>query len=112
MSNQSPASSSDRNSEKHPNKDSNGYLAGQDEATPQEHGQYSYDPEKPRGDMKQYLWVIVVVAVFSATFLFALDNTIVADIQPAILKDFGEINKLPWITVAFELGAVSVNLLW
>ncbi|KAL9122167.1 MAG: hypothetical protein Q9187_001282 [Circinaria calcarea] len=53
-------------------------------------------------------WVIVVTSILSSTFLFSLDNTIVADIQPAIIEDFGEIEKLPWLGAAFALGAVSV----
>jgi hypothetical protein len=44
--------------------------------------------------------------------LFALDNTIVADVQPKIVDTFHEINKLPWISVSFTLGAATVNLLW
>ena len=57
-------------------------------------------------------WALLYTAVFSAQFLFALDNTIVADVQPAIVEDFGEVQKLPWIIVAFELGNVSVGLVW
>ncbi len=57
-------------------------------------------------------WVLVVIAVVSPFFLFALDNTIVADVQPKIVETFGDVEKLPWISVAFALGAVSVNLLW
>ena len=62
--------------------------------------------------MKGAKWCLAVVAVFSTNFLFALDNTIVADIQPAILRDLGEVNKLPWISVSFPLAAASTNLLW
>lgn len=57
-------------------------------------------------------WALLCIAVFSAQFLFSLDNTIVADVQPSIVEDLGEIQKLPWITVAFELGAASANLFW
>ncbi|KAA8644348.1 hypothetical protein EYZ11_001643 [Aspergillus tanneri] len=59
-----------------------------------------------------FKWVLVIFSILSAIFLFALDNTIVADVQPKIIDSFGEINKLPWISVAFALGAVSVNLVW
>ncbi|KAI9653648.1 MAG: hypothetical protein M1821_006995 [Bathelium mastoideum] len=76
----------------------------------------SEDTDENRGDsvrnMKSYAWALLVGGVLGATFLFAFDNTIVADIQPHIVQDLGEIQKLPWITVAFELGAASANLFW
>lgn len=62
--------------------------------------------------LKGPLWVLVVASILSSTFLFALDNTVVADIQPRIIQSFGEIPKLPWVSVAFALGAASVNLVW
>ncbi|KAL9037589.1 MAG: hypothetical protein Q9214_005635, partial [Letrouitia sp. 1 TL-2023] len=74
---------------------------------------HSSDVEGPQGSRKLQgiRWALLVVAVVSPFFLFALDNTIVADVQPRILKTLGGIEKLPWISVAFALGAVSVNLL-
>ena len=63
-----------------------------------------------RRSMKMYAWILLVSGVLGATFLFAFDNTIVAVIQPRIIQDLGEIDKLPWITMAFELGATSANL--
>lgn len=59
-----------------------------------------------------FKWVLVIFSILSAIFLFALDNTIVADVQPKIVDSFGEINKLPWISVSFALGGVAVNLVW
>ncbi|KAL6355620.1 hypothetical protein LRP88_11223 [Fusarium phalaenopsidis] len=46
--------------------------------------------------------------MLSTTFLFALDNTIVADIQPAILKDLDAIKLLPWVGIGFALGTMAV----
>ncbi|MCJ1405451.1 hypothetical protein MMC11_008679 [Xylographa trunciseda] len=58
-------------------------------------------------------WVFVVAAILSSVFLFALDNSIVADVQPKIIEAFpGSIDKLPWISVAFALGAASTTLVW
>jgi hypothetical protein len=54
-------------------------------------------------------WVIVVVAILSSTFLFALDNTVVADVQPKLILTFGEIDKLPWVAVAYGLGSMAVK---
>lgn len=53
-----------------------------------------------------------VVAILSSVFLFSLDQTIVADVQPAIVGHFGEVAKLPWLSVSLLLGAASTNLFW
>ncbi|TRX96508.1 hypothetical protein FHL15_002780 [Xylaria flabelliformis] len=57
-------------------------------------------------------WILIVISILSSAFLFALDNTIVADIQPAVVRDFQSVDKLTWLPVAFLLGASSTNLLW
>ncbi|KAI3328681.1 MFS drug efflux transporter [Ustulina deusta] len=57
-------------------------------------------------------WILIVISILSSAFLFALDNTIVADIQPAVVRDFQSVDKLTWLPVAFLLGAASTNLLW
>ncbi|KAL9091340.1 MAG: hypothetical protein Q9165_004974 [Trypethelium subeluteriae] len=68
--------------------------------------------ERPIRNMNSYVRALLVAGVLGATFLFAFDNTVVADIQPHIIQDLGEIQRLPWITVSFELGAASANLFW
>ena len=60
---------------------------------------------------KRYQWAIAYAAMLSTTFLFALDNTIVADIQPAVLEDFGNVELLPWIGTGFALGNMTI-LTW
>ncbi|KAL4789040.1 major facilitator superfamily domain-containing protein [Aspergillus venezuelensis] len=67
--------------------------------------------ESPR-DLHGIAWVVVVMSILSCVFLFSLDNTIVADVQPAIIDEFGELSLLPWLSVAFLLGAASTVLLW
>lgn len=67
--------------------------------------------ESPR-DIHGVKWFLAVLAVLSSTFLFALDNTIVADVQPAIIKQFGSITKLAWLSASFLLAAASTNLVW
>jgi MFS family permease len=52
------------------------------------------------------------LAIYSSQFLFALDNTIVANVQPVIVSDFKSVEKLPWISVAFLIGAAGTNLIW
>ncbi|KZF22064.1 MFS general substrate transporter [Xylona heveae TC161] len=68
--------------------------------------------EEPPRKVKGWVWFTVVLAILSSCFLFALDNTIVADVQPKIIERFGNIGKLPWLSVAFMLGAVGTNLIW
>ncbi|TGO49065.1 hypothetical protein BCON_0222g00150 [Botryotinia convoluta] len=67
--------------------------------------------EQPVRELKGVLWALVVAAVISPFSLFALDNTIVADVQPKVVETQGKIEKLPWMSVAFALGVVSVNLI-
>jgi len=42
-------------------------------------------------------------------FLFALDNTIVADIQPAIVSDFQSVDKISWLATAFFMATVGID---
>ncbi|KAF7590325.1 hypothetical protein BBP40_002975 [Aspergillus hancockii] len=53
-------------------------------------------------------WLLAVLAIFSAVFLFGLDTTAVADISPAVIGRFGEANKLPWLGAAYALGAMNI----
>jgi hypothetical protein len=57
-------------------------------------------------------WVVMVTSVLSSVFLYSLDNTIVADIQPDIIKSLGEIQKLPWLSIAFLVACVATNSIW
>jgi hypothetical protein len=68
--------------------------------------------EKPPRDIGGWQWGLVVFAILSSTFLFALDNTIVADIQPVIVTHFNSVGKLTWLSVAFLIGAAATNLVW
>ena len=58
------------------------------------------------------LWGLTVLSILSSTFLFSLDNTIVADVQPPIVRQFQATEKLPWLSVAFLLGATGTTLSW
>ncbi len=59
-----------------------------------------------------FKWFLAVSSILSSTFLYALDQTVVADVEPKIVERFGEIQKLPWLPIAFLLAAVSTNLIW
>ncbi|TGO17824.1 hypothetical protein BTUL_0014g00180 [Botrytis tulipae] len=55
-------------------------------------------------------WVLLVVAILSNLCFYAIDNTIVAVIQPVIVKDFGEVQNLPWISVGFLMAGTATAL--
>ena len=62
--------------------------------------------------IKGVKWAALIVSLLSAHLLCSLDNTIVANIQAPIIRDLGQFDKFPWISVGFELGAASANLFW
>lgn len=68
--------------------------------------------EPPPRDVSGWKWVLVVLAIYSSQFLFALDNTIVANVQPVIVERFDAMSKLPWISVSFNMAAASTNSVW
>ncbi|KAI9875888.1 MAG: hypothetical protein M1830_007829 [Pleopsidium flavum] len=70
------------------------------------------EPAKAPRNVSGPLWWLVVLSILSTTFLFSLDNTIVADVQPSIVRQFDATEELPWLSVAFLLGAASTNLFW
>ena len=45
-------------------------------------------------------------------FFFSLDQTIVADIIPAIVNHFGSVGKLPWVSVTLLLAAAGTINFW
>lgn len=70
------------------------------------------DPKSPPREITGWKWFLVVLSIYSSQFLFALDNTIVANVQPVIVGHFNSVEKLPWISVAFLIGAAGTNLIW
>ncbi|KAJ5272444.1 hypothetical protein N7478_007569 [Penicillium angulare] len=58
------------------------------------------------------VWFLIVGTILSSCFLFALDDTIVADIQSPILKRFNEPRKMSWIGIAFVLASASTVITW
>ncbi|KAL8675875.1 MAG: hypothetical protein Q9224_007361, partial [Gallowayella concinna] len=57
-------------------------------------------------------WIIIVLSILLSIFLFSLDNTIVAAVQPNISNHFHEINTLSWLGVSFGLGSAATILPW
>lgn len=53
-----------------------------------------------------------VSAILSSVFFFSLDQTIVADIIPNIVDHFGQVQKLPWVSVTLLLAAAGTINFW
>ena len=105
----SPAASVPHSKDEVPKSDSSSHSsdhAAVEKATSHE------ETGRPPREIHGLKWACAVLSVLASTFLFALDNTIVADIQPAIIENFGEVNKLPWLAVAFLVAAAGTNLVW
>ncbi|RYP12070.1 hypothetical protein DL767_011508 [Monosporascus sp. MG133] len=59
-----------------------------------------------------FSWAIAILALLSSTFLYALDNTIMANVRPSIVETFNRIDLLPWLSVSYPMGEVGSNPLW
>lgn len=56
-------------------------------------------------------WVLTVAAILSCVFLYALDTTVVADIQPNIIASLGDFQKFPWLATAYALPSTALVLI-
>ncbi|KAF4547720.1 Efflux pump patC-like protein [Elsinoe fawcettii] len=68
------------------------------------------EPATSPRDVHGFMWFLVVISILSSIFLYSLDNTIVADVTPAVTNTFGDAALLPWLSVAFLLGGAAVIL--
>lgn len=55
-------------------------------------------------------WFLIIVGLLSTCFLYGLDNTIVADIQAAVVVTYGDVGRLSWMGSGFPLGSIAVIL--
>jgi MFS family permease len=63
-------------------------------------------------DITGWKWTLASVAILSSIFLYALDATVVAAVQPIIVSEFGAVDELAWLSVAFLLAATATNMVW
>jgi MFS family permease len=68
------------------------------------------DSTQPVRPYKGFRWFLVCVAIYSSAFLYGLDQTIVADIQAAVIGAFGSVEKLGWLGIGFPLGSIATIL--
>lgn len=85
---------------------------GPDVPSPGNEKQEEAEVEAPPRDVTGWRWALAMAAVLSSIFLYALDNTVVAAVQPIIVTEYKAVDKLPWLSVAFLLGATATNMVW
>lgn len=56
-------------------------------------------------------WALTVGAILSCVFLYALDTTVVADIQPDIITSLGDFQNFPWLATAYTLPSTALVLI-
>lgn len=67
------------------------------------------EPGVERG-VRGFRSLLVVLAVLSSTFLYALDNTVTANARPSMIETFGNrFDMLPWLSVSYLMGEVGMN---
>ncbi|KAF2251176.1 putative efflux pump antibiotic resistance protein [Trematosphaeria pertusa] len=69
-------------------------------------------PDAAPRNISGWKWWLTMIAILTSTFLYALDATVVADLQPVIVEEFDSIQDLSWLSVAFLLTATATNLFW
>lgn len=75
-------------------------------------GQADPDTEVSPRQVHGWKWAVTSAALLSSIFLYALDCTVVADIQAQIVNDFNALDKLSWMSTGFLMPATAVVLPW
>ncbi|KAK8054667.1 hypothetical protein PG994_009734 [Apiospora phragmitis] len=55
-------------------------------------------------------WAAAVASLYIGALIYGLDGTIAADIQSAIIEQFGQVEELAWIGTVFPLGSLCAIL--
>ncbi|KAJ5614140.1 hypothetical protein N7528_007794 [Penicillium herquei] len=63
-----------------------------------------------RSTMSGWRRIVIAIAINTGSFLYGLDNTIVADIQGAVVERFDAIEQLSWLGSGFPLGSIALLL--
>lgn len=84
-------------------------ITASDDINTESHSDNDVNTERK---LKGLPWFLVIVAVLSPTFLYALDNTVMANVRPSIIDTFGQLNMITWLSVAYPMGELGANPLW
>jgi hypothetical protein len=85
-------------------------AASTDESNKEKENEAPASP--PPRTAQGFVWLLVVSSILMANFLFATDNTIAANIQPAVIRQFESLDKLAWLGVAFLAACWGTNFFW
>ncbi|KAK6071131.1 MFS drug efflux [Seiridium cupressi] len=69
-------------------------------------------PETSPRNIHGWKWAISYIALLSSIFLYAFDCTVVADVQTAIINDFGAIDQLSWLSNGLVMPATAMVMPW
>ncbi|KAF5674782.1 major facilitator superfamily transporter [Fusarium circinatum] len=69
-------------------------------------------PDPSPRDVHGVKWFLVVCALLSALFLYALDNTVVANVQAKVVETYQRVDLVPWLGVSFALASAATTLPW
>ncbi|KAJ3525991.1 hypothetical protein NM208_g11400 [Fusarium decemcellulare] len=70
------------------------------------------DDEDPPRTIHGVRWFLVICALLSALFLYALDNTVVANVQAKVVETYNRVDLVPWLGVSFALASAATTLPW
>ncbi|KAH7304213.1 major facilitator superfamily domain-containing protein [Stachybotrys elegans] len=76
--------------------------------TPSPSNEVESQQQKETRKLTGWKWFMFNVTTLTAIFLYALDNTIVANIQPIMVNDFQAVDELPWLAVGFMIGGLAM----
>ncbi|KAK1988890.1 major facilitator superfamily-domain-containing protein [Colletotrichum cereale] len=69
------------------------------------------DVDAPR-EVHGVKWFLIICALLSALFLYALDNTVVANVQAKVAETYHRVDLVPWLGVSFALASAATTLPW
>lgn len=67
-------------------------------------------PDSSPRDVHGWRWALAAISLYIGAFVYGLDGTIAADIQSAVVEQFGHVESLTWIGTGFPLGSVCFIL--
>lgn len=63
-------------------------------------------PEISPRTVHGWKWAAAATSLYIGALIYGLDGTVAADIQSAVIEQFGDVESLTWIGTGFPLGSV------